>query len=108
MSEIARLLRVAADRNRQEDYTLLRSRVLKKDLEEARGLLEKDRISLNVLIEAVLRGYIRRHPAVLAMVDDWARENNKERKESSAKLKKRELDSIYDEIGSGMMDEEDI
>jgi hypothetical protein len=104
MSEIQRLLRVAASRNAATDYGGLRIRLLKSQIAALREQLQADNMSANVLIEAVVRGYLNRHPAVLAMVDQWKREEAPEGKPQSG-LSKRELDDIYAELGGGTMEE---
>ena len=107
MSEIQRLLRVAARRNEATEYGGLRIRLLKTQIEALKEQLAKDNMSANVLFEAVARGYLNRNPAVLAMIDQWRRDELPEGKQRSpSSLKKRELDDIYAELGSGMLEDE--
>lgn len=106
MSEIQRLLRVAARRNEATEYGSLRVRLLKSQLAALREQLEADGMSANVLIEAVVRGYLLRSPAVLAMIDQWKRDELPETGKDPGSLKKRELDDIYAELGSGMLEDE--
>jgi hypothetical protein len=107
MSEIQRLLRVAARRNEATEYGSLRVRLLKSQLAALREQLQADGMSANVLIEAVVRGYLMRNPAVLAMIDQWKRDELPEQGKPVGSLSKRELNDIYAEIGSGMLTEED-
>jgi hypothetical protein len=108
MSEIQRLLRVAARRNKATEYDYLRVRLLKSQIAALREQLQTDGMSANVLIEAVVRGYLMRSPAVLAMIDHWRQDELPEKKrKASSSLSKKELNEIYAEIGSGMLDDED-
>lgn len=105
MSEIQRLLRVAARRNEAREYGSIRVRLLKTEIEEMRRRLLEDGVSANVLFEAVLRGYLDKHPAVLAMLDQWQRDAGKEPKPVKD-LSRREIDDIYAELGGGMIEDD--
>jgi hypothetical protein len=105
MSEIHRLLRVAASRNAATEYGELRVRLLKSQIAALREQLQTDRMSAAVLIEAVVRGYLDRSPAVLAMIDQWKRDQRPGDEKPQRGLSKRELDDIYAELGSGNMEE---
>lgn len=107
MSEIQRLLRVAASRNAATEYGGLRIRLLKSQIAALREQLKADGMSVNVLFEAVVRGYLERSPAVLAMVDQWKRDELPPEKPVKA-LSSRELDDIYAALGSGMIEEEEL
>ena len=104
MSEIQRLLRVAARRNEAEEYGSIRVRLLKTEIEALKDTLASDGMSANVLFEAVLRGYVNRNPAVLAMIDQWKREERPAQKERGS-LDDREIADIYAELGGGTMEE---
>lgn len=104
MSEIQRLLRVASRRNKAAEYGKIRIRLLQTQIDALRAMLKEDGVSANVLFEAVVRGYLMRDPAVLAMIDAWARDEKKQAKEAKS-LSKGELDDIYAELGSGILDE---
>lgn len=109
MDEIRRLLRVAARRNSAEDYTAIKFRVLKTLGQAFRRQCAEDSVTPNVVMEAVLRGYVNRHPAVMAMIDEWIRQERPEEPErKSPRLSKRELEEIYAAAGSGMIDVEEI
>lgn len=106
MDRLQRLLRVAASRNAATEYGGVRVRLLKSQIEALRDQLAEDGMSANVLFEAVVRGYLNRHPAVLAMVDQWRRDEG--HGETPVKsLKQREIDDIYAELGSGTIGGED-
>lgn len=105
MSEIQRLLRVAASRNAATEYGGLRIRLLKSQIAALREQLEADSMSANVLIEAVVRGYLDRNPAVLAMIDQWKRDELPEGGKPSKLLNRRDVDDIYAELGSGILEE---
>ena len=62
-------------------------------------------MSTNVLFEAVVRGYLNRHPAVLAMVDQWKRDEGRDG-DPTPSLAKRELDDIYAALGSGKIEDD--
>lgn len=70
------------------------------DLKLVKEKLKRENIALNVLCEAVLRGYVNNHPAVLAMLDDWMRARQDHMVGGKPKLFKRksELEDIYSEI----------
>lgn len=106
MSDIQRLLRVTAGRNDRLEYGELRVRLLKTQLESVRALLKRDRISATVLVEAVLRGYVERSPAVLAMVDQWRRDNLKGQSDVDS-LSSKEISDIYASLGGGTIEEEE-
>lgn len=82
-------LRVALN---EPDYLLV-----KRKLEE-RG------IGLNVLFEAVCRGFVSNHPAVTAMLDDWMRERTEADGRPKLFHRQRDIDSIYDAIGNTIED----
>lgn len=108
MDEIQRLLRVASGRNKAGEYMSMKFRLLKTLNEQVRAQLEEDRITPNVLLEAVLRGYVNRHPAVMAMVDQWIRDEVPEREEPKVPaLSKKDLNDIYSAAGSGMVSDEE-
>ncbi len=106
MSDIQRLLKVAARRNEAGEYGTLRVRLLKVQIEALREQLLQDGVSANVLVEAVLRGYLSRHPAVLAMLDQWRRDEQKEQR-STKSLSSKDVADIYAELGGGMIDVEE-
>lgn len=104
MSEIQRLLRIAARRNGAGEYGTLRVRLLKVQIKALRAQLTEDGISGPVLFEAVLKGYLQRHPAVLAMIDQWKRDELPKSVDIKS-LSDQELDDIYAAIGGGMVEE---
>jgi hypothetical protein len=104
MSKIQRLLRVAARRNQASEYGSIRVRLLKSQIETVRQRLLEDGVSANVLFEAVLRGFIDKHPAVLAMLDQWQRDEQKERK-SEKSLSRKDVADIYAELGGGIIED---
>ncbi len=105
MSDIQRLLRVAARRNRAGEYGSVRVRLLKTQIEALKEQLLRDGCSANVLFEAVLRGYLDRHPAVLAMLDQWKRDEQKESASHTKTLTARDVADIYAELGGGTIEE---
>lgn len=107
MSEIQRLLRVAARRNKAGEYGSIRIRLLKTQIESLKQRLLEDGVSANVLFEAVLRGFIDKNHTVLAMLDQWQRDEQPEKK-AEKPLNRKDVDDIYAELGGGMiMSEED-
>ncbi len=109
MSEIKRLIRVAQRRNSANEYVAVGARLLGTLNDRFRKRLAEDRISFPVFLEAVVRGYVSHHPAVLAMIDQWMRDEKVDRpvEAKSPKFSSRELDEIYAATGSGMVDEEE-
>jgi hypothetical protein len=105
MSEIQRLLRVAARRNQAGEYGSIRVRLLKTQIESLKQRLLEDGVSANVLFEAVLRGYTDRHPAVLAMLDQWQRDEQPEKKKAEKSLSSKDVADIYAELGGGILEE---
>lgn len=106
MSEIQRLLRVAARRNKASEYGSIRIRLLKTQIESLKQRLLEDGVSACVFFEAVLRGYLDSHPAVLAMLDQWQRDEQAEKKAEKS-LSRKDVDDIYAELGGGMIEVED-
>jgi hypothetical protein len=104
MSRIQHLLRVAARRNEAAEYGAIRIRLLKKEIASLREGLRADGMSANVLFEAVVRGYLMRDPAVLAMIDSWKREERS--KPEPKPLDRAELADIYAELGGGTLEED--
>lgn len=98
-------MRVAARRNEATEYGKIRIRLLQTQIDSLKASLKADGMSANVLFEAVVRGYLMRDPAVMAMVDSWSREEQPAVRQSSS-LKKGELDDIYAELGSGNFEDE--
>lgn len=107
MDEIQKLLRVAAKRNAAGDYTDVKFRILRSLVDRFRRQAMEDRVSGNVIIEAVLRGYVEKHPAVLAMLDKWISEEQPEQREvPRPRMSKKDLAEIYAAAGSGMIEED--
>lgn len=97
MRDLRQLLRIAARRNAADDYTQVRFRVLRRIADSFRRKTHEDMISGNVVIEACLQGYLNSHPAVLAMIDQWIRDNMPEAEETRRvpTMTKRDLEEIY-------------
>lgn len=101
MSEVQRLLRIAAARNREHEYTTFRVRTLRTTLMDLRRRCQEDGITLPALMEALARGYISKHPSALAMVDQWVREEGLGREHPQGpSLSKRDLEEVYAAIGT--------
>lgn len=105
MSDIQRLLRVAVRRNEAGEYGVLRVRLLKHQISSLRKQLSNDGMSANVLFEAVLKGYLERNHSVLAMLEQWKRDEQPENVRSASILTKREVADIYAEIGGGIIED---
>lgn len=71
-----------------------------EDLAAVKEKLRRDNMSMPVLVEAVLRGYVNNHPAVLAMIEDWIRERDSSMAGDRPRLFRRrsDLDEIYGAI----------
>lgn len=107
MSEIRRLLRLAEKRNTAGEYTSTRFRV-KRTLDASfRRACMEDSVTPNVVIEACLRGFVDRHPAVLAMIDQWIRDEGRERRDdrTGPKMTRSDIAEIYAAARSGLEDD---
>ena len=108
MSDIQRLVRLAARRNSADEYTMVRFKALRVLVDRFRRRCVEEGMSGNVIIEAMIEGYLGSHPAVLAMIDQWMRDH--EREEVShrkiPKLGKADLDEIHAAARSGMMEDD--
>lgn len=103
MSEIQRLIRLAARRNEAEGYTQMRFKVLKSLVASFRRKTVEDGLSGNVLIEAFIRGYLNSNPSILALIDQWIRDTTGEVPDRrSPKLSKRDLEEIYAASSRGL------
>jgi hypothetical protein len=103
-----RLLRVAAARNRLRDYTLLRTRILKSVHAGLKERCREDGISLPAVIEALARGFVRKHPSALELVEQWVREEGLEPEPQRAvPLHVREIAMIYAAIGDPEIKEDE-
>ena len=108
MSEIQRLVRVAAKRNSAKEYTTIRFRALRSLVDRFRSKAEAEGMSGNVILEAFLTGYVNSHPSVLAMIDQWIRDESKEIRERRApKMSQREIAEIYAAAKCGLELEEE-
>jgi hypothetical protein len=108
VSELQRLIRVAARRNSAEEYTVVRFRALRSLVDRFRRKAVEEGVSGNVVLEAFLRGYVESHPAVLAAVDQWTRESYPEQEHARGPvMNRRDLDEIYAAANRGMMAEEE-
>ena len=105
MSEIQRLLRVAARRNEADEYGTLRVRLLRTEIEAFRRRLQEDGVSANVVFEAVLRGFVSKHPAVLAMVDQWKRDEVVAQTKPTKLLSAEDVSDIYAELAEEAFDD---
>jgi hypothetical protein len=107
-SNIQRLLHITKGRNKFKEYTSINFRLLKTLKNEFRKHAKENNTSMNVIIEAIVRGYVRDHPAVLAMIDQWMRDEGiQEKPQSAPKMNKNDLDEIHAAIKSGMFIDED-
>ncbi len=108
MSDIQRLIRIAQKRNAAEEYTEIRFRALKSLTARFRRKAMEEGLSGNVVLESFLQGYVDSHPAVLAMIDQWARDNiGEEPVRRSSKMSNRDLEEIYAAARRGIMIEEE-
>ena len=101
MDEIRRLLRVAAERKARSEGEVVRVRLNRELNHQLRERLDEDGIALTVFMEAVCRGYVRRHHAILAMIDQWIRDERPDSERSGPKLNSKDLDEIYAAVRDG-------
>ena len=99
MRDLSKLLRVTAARNSEGDYCLIKFRALKTLRESLRERCAEDNISVPVLMEAIIRGFIMKHPSALQLIDDWIRQEGKsgEGKDGPV-LRAKEISAVYAEI----------
>ena len=108
MSDIRRLLRLAEKRNTAGEYTSTRFRV-KRTLDASfRRACVEDNVSPNVVIEACLRGFVNRHPAVLAMIDQWIRDEGRERPDerTGPRMSRSDIAEIYAAARAGSLEDD--
>lgn len=107
MTKLQRLLRVAAARNKAHEYMTLKVRFLRSTRDQLRQRCTEDGISMTALIEALARGFINKHPAALAMVDQWVRDEGLDiQPAKAASLSRKDLDEVYAAIGDNELTEE--
>jgi len=101
MDGIRRLLRVAAERKARANSAVVRFRMDRELTDQLRERLDEEGISLTVFMEAVCRGYVRGHHAILAMIDQWVREECPEHIHKGPQLSARDLGEIYAAVEDG-------
>lgn len=97
MDAIQRLLR----RKERRDVRRIVVTVDKDVLERVRGSMQESGHSLSILFDVFLRGYDRRHPSVLALVDQIRTELGRDDSpsaERTAEFTRREVDDIFEQI----------
>lgn len=105
MSRVDKLLRLAETRRRNHEFVDLRLRVSAPLRESLYGRCREDGITVPALLEALLRGFVTKHPAALAMVDQWIRDEGHEKKAKSGPvINDRELAELYAAIARGQED----
>lgn len=88
------------------DFTTIRCSLPRQLRESLYVRCREDRITVPALLEALIRGFVTKHPAALAMVDQWVRDEGLDRKPPSAPpVRDRELAEIYAAIARGKEDE---
>jgi hypothetical protein len=108
MSKIQKLLQIANKRNKANEYCELNFRLLKTLKRSFKNHAKENNVSMNVIMEALIRGYVRDHPAILAMIDQWMRDEKiEDKKQHIPKLNSNDLKEIHAAIQSGMIIEED-
>jgi hypothetical protein len=60
-------------------------------------------------MEAVVTGFVEGHPSVMAMIDQWTRENETDFQDEKPSLRLKELGEVYGAIaaGDGLMTDEE-
>jgi len=101
MDEIQRLLQVTAERNERKDWVVVRFRMDGELNRQLRERLDDEGLPLTAFMEAVCRGYVRGHHSLLAMLDQWIREERPESVSKGPKLSTRDLDEIYAAVADG-------
>lgn len=101
MDEIRRLLRVTAEREESVGRAVVRFRIDRDLLSQLWERLNEDDMDMTSFMEAVCRGYVRGHHAILAMLDQWRREERPGHEVRGPKLTPRDLDEIYAAVEDG-------
>lgn len=102
MARLDRLLRIAAERSLRQDFVQLRFRLAKPLRDATYKRCKEDGITVPALLEALLRGFVTKHPAALAMVDQWIRDEGLEKKaKAGPAVNDRELAELYAAIARG-------
>ena len=101
MDEIRRLLRVTAEREASATRAVVRVRLDRELLGELWERLNEDGLTMAEFFEAVCQGYVDRNHAVLAMLDQWARDHAGPAKRPGPHLTARDLDEIYAAVSDG-------
>lgn len=102
-SEIRRLLDLAERRRKALDSIEIAFKVDRAKGYAFKSLLMSDGVSMTEICRALVDGYLRREPAILALVDQA---QSDERRDRNIAPKRKELPGIYAEIGSGMITDE--
>lgn len=105
MRKFDKLLRIASERNRVEDFVEVRFRVSRPLKASLTARCREDGITLPALLEALVRGFVTKHPSALAMVDQWVRDEGLEKRPAPGPvIKDRELAELYAAIARGQED----
>lgn len=108
MSRVGKLLRLAETRRRDHELVELRLRVSAPLRESLRRRCGEDGITVPALLEALIRGFVDKHPSALAMVDQWVRDEGHETKHPEGPvLSGRDLSDVYAAIARGGAGKED-
>lgn len=96
MDAIQRLLR----RKERRDVRRVVLTVDVRVLDEVRASMKEEGHTCSLLFDVFLRGYARRHPSILALVDQIQRERSAEQEapQRQATFSRRETDEIFELI----------
>lgn len=102
LTRVGKLLRIAAERNRTQDFVEIRFRAERTLRESLYLRCREDGIAVPAALEALIRGFVTKHPAALAMIDQWIRDEGLEKKPPAGPvIKDRELAELYAAIARG-------
>lgn len=102
MARVQRLLRLAAARKSALEYASIRFRIARPLRDSLQARCREDGIQVPALLEALIRGFVTKHPAALAMVDQWVRDEGLTKKAPEGpRIDDRELAELYAAIARG-------
>lgn len=108
MSNIKRLLKVANNRNKKDDYFNFHFRLLKTDVEKLREKFAEDGMSPAVFFEAIIRAYMNNSPWINSAIEDWKRDHGIiEKKHKGHSFKKKEIEALYAAINGDKIIKDD-
>jgi hypothetical protein len=100
MSDVRRLITLAATRNDERGHTNIRVRLPRPLVDEVQSLLKREGLAFSSLLSALLQGYVEGSTSALQLVEQWIQRERPRRTPGDVKpLSKKEISALYSEIG---------